>query len=253
MPPLRERHSPNHDSRGEPPNIPRITRLVLHYTGMPSAAAALDRLCDPAARVSAHYLVEEDGTIWRLVPEERRAWHAGRSCWEGEQNLNTVSLGVEIVNPGHEWGYHPFLEAQMAAVEALCGDLVARYRIRAHRIVGHSDIAPDRKSDPGELFDWPNLADAGIGLWPQPSPRLAAGRGRGVGVIAEAAALADLGAIGYCVSAATAAVALAAFQRRFRPQRWDGLLDVETAGRLAELRAAVEQSRAAQGQQPRRR
>src|ERR1051326_701534 len=114
---VRERPAPNHDSRGEAPNISRIDMLVLHYTGMRSAAAALDRLCDPQARVSSHYLVEEDGTVWRLVDETRRAFHAGVSCWDRQPNLNLVSIGVKIVNPGHEWGYRPFPDGQMAAVE----------------------------------------------------------------------------------------------------------------------------------------
>src|SRR5919201_6489610 len=169
---IEDRLSPNHDVRGDPP---RIDMLVLHYTGMTSAAAALERLCDPAARVSAHYVVEEDGRIWRLVPENRRAFHAGHSCWEGEGNLNAVSIGVEIVNPGHEWGYRPFPEAQMASVEELCRDVISRHPIPPHRILGHSDIAPDRKSDPGELFDWPRLARAGIGIWPAAAASYPAG------------------------------------------------------------------------------
>jgi N-acetylmuramoyl-L-alanine amidase len=237
---IAERPSPNHAHRGEPV---RVDMLVLHYTGMASAAAALDRLCDPAARVSAHYLVEENGAIWRLVSEERRAFHAGRSCWAGKTDLNHVSIGIEIVNPGHEWGYRPFPAEQMSAVEQLCRDLVSRHTIPPHRIVGHSDIAPDRKSDPGELFDWPRLARAGIGIWPQPGPDLALIRGRGVGLIERAAALADLARIGYCVTAGEEAVALAAFQRRFRPDRWDGRLDAETAQRLAEVRAAYARAR----------
>src|SRR5260370_38089409 len=116
---IRERLSPNHDSRGEPPNMRPINMLVLHYTGMSSAVAALDRLCDPAARVSAHYLVEEDGALWRLVPEARRAFHAGVSCWHGESDLNFVSIGVGIVNPGHQPGYRPLPEPQLPAVVAL--------------------------------------------------------------------------------------------------------------------------------------
>jgi N-acetylmuramoyl-L-alanine amidase len=241
---VRERSSPNHDSRGEAPNIPRINMLVLHYTGMQNGEAAIERLCDPEAKVSSHYVVEEDGTIWRLVPELRRAFHAGVSCWQGEHNLNRVSIGIEIVNPGHEWGYRAFPEAQMAAVEALSRDILSRHRIPPHRVVGHSDVAPDRKSDPGELFDWPGLARAGVGLWPEPAPDIARRRGHGVGVLEQTRALANLGAIGYCVSAANPAVALAAFQRRFRPERWDGLLDGETCVRLAEVRAAVDFSRA---------
>jgi N-acetylmuramoyl-L-alanine amidase len=243
---LRERPSPNHGERGEAPNLRPVDMLVLHYTGMQSAAAALDRLCDPAARVSSHYLVEEDGTVWRLVPEARRAFHAGISYWQGEGDLNRVSIGIEIVNPGHEWGYRPFPEAQMAAVERLCRDILGRHPVPPYRIVGHSDIAPDRKSDPGELFDWLRLARAGIGLWPPLRPEAEAGRGRGVGVVQRTAALADLARIGYAVSADTAEVALAAFQRRFRPARWDGLLDRETCERLSDVRLAVEAAQAAE-------
>jgi N-acetylmuramoyl-L-alanine amidase len=250
---IRELPSPNYGDRGEPPHMRPINMLVLHYTGMQSAVAALDRLCDPAARVSAHYLVDEDGTLWRLVAEAQRAFHAGVSCWQGDSNLNFVSIGIEIVNPGHEWGYRPFPEPQMAALEALCRDILARHPIPPDRIVGHSDIAPDRKADPGELFDWPRLARAGIGLWPIPAAGLVRRRGRGVGVVQHAAALADLARIGYCVSAATEQVALAAFQRRFRPERWDGLLDGETCARLAELRMAVEAAQAAQMQRRRSR
>jgi len=217
--------------------------LVLHYTGMPTAAAALDRLCDPTARVSAHYVVEENGIIWRLVPETQRAFHAGSSCWENESDLNAVSLGIEIVNPGHEWGYRPFPAEQMSALQELCRDILCRNLIPPHRILGHSDIAPDRKSDPGELFDWRHLARAGIGIWPQPPPGVARSRGKGVGVVARAAALADLAAIGYCVGAAKDAVVVAAFQRRFRPERWDGRLDAETVQRLHEVRAAYDRAR----------
>ena len=242
---FRERLSPNHDTRGEPPHMRIVDMLVLHYTGMKSAAAALDRLCDPQARVSSHYLIEEDGTLWRLVPEARRAFHAGVSYWQGEANLNYASIGVEIVNPGHEWGYRPFPEPQMLAVERLCRDILGRHRIPPDRIVGHSDIAPERKADPGELFDWPRLARAGIGLWPHPSPGMAAHRGHGVGVMQHTAALADLARIGYCVTPGAEQPALAAFQRRFRPARWDGLVDAETCMRLRQVRMAVEAAQAA--------
>jgi N-acetylmuramoyl-L-alanine amidase len=234
-----EHPSPNHGPRGEPA---RIDMLVLHYTGMRTATAALERLCDPVARVSAHYLVEEDGTIRRLVPEHRRGFHAGVSCWEGEGDLNFVSLGIEIVNPGHEWGYRPFPEAQMASLEVLCRDLVTRYSIPPHRFVGHSDIAPERKSDPGEFFDWARLARSGIGIWPEafpPPPGL---------VINPAHSFDDLASIGYCVSAGSEGPALVAFQRRFRQQCCDGRLDAETAVRLSEVREAFVQSRAAKDQ-----
>src|ERR1700751_247625 len=215
---IRDRPSPNHDMRSRPM---RIDMLVLHYTGMTSAEAALERLCDPDARVSANYVVEENGTIWRLVPETRRAFHAGRSCWEGERDLNAVSLGIEIVNPGHEWGYRPFPEIQMASVEALCGDLVVRHSIPPHRVVGHSDIAPERKSDPGVLFDWARLARAGIGIWPPANPP-----SRGF-EINPAESLGDLSSIGYCANAESRTPTLAAFQRRFRQRCCDGRLDTE--------------------------
>ena len=233
-----DRFSPNHGPRPEPA---RVDMLVLHYTGMTTVAAALERLCDPDARVSAHYVVEENGVIWRLVPENRRAFHAGVSCWEGENDLNAVSLGIEIVNPGHEWGYRPFPEAQMASVEALCADLISRHSIPAHRVVGHSDIAPDRKTDPGELFDWPRLARAGIGIWP---PAKLASRAFAIN---PAEALRDLSSIGYCAHAASQTPALVAFQRRFRQECCDGRLDVETAFRLSEVRQAFARSRAAAG------
>jgi N-acetylmuramoyl-L-alanine amidase len=233
-----ERFSPNHGPRPEPA---RIDMLVLHYTGMETAAAALERLCDPSARVSAHYVIEENGVIWRLVPENRRAFHAGVSCWEGESDLNAVSLGIEIVNPGHEWGYRRFPEAQMASVEHLCRDLVARYSIPPHRVVGHSDIAPERKSDPGELFDWARLARAGIGIWP---PAMPAPRGFGIDPVE---ALDALSSIGYCANAVSQTPALAAFQRRFRQECCDGRLDDETAARLSGVREAFARSRAAAG------
>ena len=143
--------------------------------------------------------------------------------------------------------------AAMAAVEALCRDILSRRRIPSYRIVGHSDIAPDRKSDPGELFDWPRLARAGIGLWPPPDPGLARGRGRGVGVVMRSSALADLARIGYCVTAAVERAAIAAFQRRFRPERWDGLLDAETCYRLREVRMAIDTAQAAEQQRRRTR
>jgi N-acetylmuramoyl-L-alanine amidase len=219
---------------------------VLHYTGMQSAQAAIDQLRNPAAQVSSHYVVDEDGAILRLVDEKRRAWHAGVSSWRGHTALNARSIGIEIVNPGHEWGYREFPEPQMRAVEALCRDIIARRRIPSYRIVGHSDIAPDRKADPGELFDWRRLARAGVGLWPPPSPDVTRRRGRGVGVIHRTAALSDLARIGYCVSRGTEPIALAAFQRRFRPERWDGLLDAETSLRLHDVRLAVEAAQAAE-------
>jgi N-acetylmuramoyl-L-alanine amidase len=206
--------------------------LVLHYTGMATAEAALARLCDPAAAVSAHYLIAEDGAVLALVPEEKRAWHAGASFWQGRENLNDVSIGIELINPGHEWGYRPFPEPQMQALERLAGDLLRRWPIPPSRVVAHSDIAPTRKQDPGELFDWARLARAGIGPWPEalaPQPPDAA------------AARTALARIGYPLEpqGVPFAAALTAFQRRFRPARCDGGLDSETMTRLLAVAAAL--------------
>ncbi|HEY4250170.1 MAG TPA: N-acetylmuramoyl-L-alanine amidase [Roseomonas sp.] len=222
--------SPNHDARpdGVPPG-----QIMLHYTGMQSGEAAIARLRDPAARVSSHYVVEEDGRILRLVPEARRAWHAGASFWRGETVLNARSIGIEIVNPGHEWGYRPFPEPQIAAVAALCRDIMARHGIAARDILAHSDVAPTRKQDPGELFPWAALAAQGIGLWPQGVPGLDAapvadGPARAAGLLA---------AIGYDIAAPDAA--LIAFQRRFRPERVDGAADAGTLRRLEAVAALL--------------
>lgn len=154
--------SPNFNDR---PEGVAIDTLVLHYTGMKSAEAALERMCDPAAEVSAHYMIDEDGVVTQLVDEEKRAWHAGVSHWRGNDNLNHNSIGIELVNPGHEFGYRPFPEVQMQALIPLCQAILERHHIPAHHVVGHSDIAPDRKEDPGELFDWERLAEQGIGLF----------------------------------------------------------------------------------------
>lgn len=156
--------SPNFDDR---PKDLQINTLVMHYTGMRSGDEALARLCDPVFKVSSHYMVHEDGRVVRIVPEEKRAWHAGVSCWRGISSLNESSVGIEIVNPGHEFGYRPFPPQQMEAVADLALAIIGRHKIEARNVVGHSDIAPTRKEDPGELFDWQGLAAEGIGLWPE--------------------------------------------------------------------------------------
>ncbi len=215
--------SPNHDDR---PDGAPVDMLILHYTGMRSGPAAIDRLCDPAAKVSAHYAVEEDGRVFRLVPESRRAWHAGISHWRGANGLNARSIGIEVVNPGHEHGYRPFAALQMAALCDLCLGILARHPIPAWNVVGHSDVAPDRKEDPGEFFDWEGLAANGVGLWPR-----AAGRDDGD-------ALRLLGAIGYRTDLPLT-VLLHAFQRHWRPGRVDGVADAETLARLHAVAAAA--------------
>ena len=217
--------SPNHDAR---PDGAAIDMVVLHYSGMETADAALARLCDPAAKVSAHYLIDEDGFVRRLVAEERRAWHAGVAWWRGAHDVNGRSLGIELVNPGHEFGYRPFAEAQMAALEDLARDILARHPIEARNVVGHSDVAPRRKMDPGELFDWPRLAAAGIGLWPDSAPADEADAD-------EDEAKAMLAAFGY--ETGDLGMTVTAFQRHFRPGRVDGTMDGDTAGRLRGLLA----------------
>lgn len=143
-----------------------VDMLVLHYTGMRTAEEAIDRLVSPQYEVSAHYLVDEDGTVYAMVPESEKAWHAGVSHWRGREGVNAFSIGIEIVNPGHEFGYRPFPKSQMLAVAELCQGILSRHAIPARNVVAHSDVAPARKEDPGELFDWPYLASQGIGLWP---------------------------------------------------------------------------------------
>ena len=232
---IRERLSPNHDAR---PAEGDIDMLILHYTGMASAQAALDRLCAGESRVSAHYLIDEDGATWRLVPEARRAWHAGVSFWAGRRDINAASIGIELVNPGHDWGYRPFPPAQMTTLIALCHDIFSRHAIPARFVLGHSDVAPQRKADPGELFDWSALGRAGIGLWPDFTTTPA--------TLPDdvAAVQRSLGEIGYnCPVTGIADDAtrnvVSAFQRHFRPSLCDGAIDAETRARIAELRGAL--------------
>ncbi|NBB51846.1 N-acetylmuramoyl-L-alanine amidase [Rhizobium sp. CRIBSB] len=215
--------------------------LVLHYTGMQTGEAAVSRLRDPEAKVSAHYVVHETGAILRLVPEERRAWHAGRGAWQGETDCNAASIGIEIVNPGHEFGYRPFPDAQIAAVIALVSDIRSRWSIPDTRIIGHSDLAPDRKEDPGELFPWKRLAGEGHGLWFEPAPERIAALGvplgvgdQGLGVIVLRAGLHRLG---YGLQPGgdydeETRLTVAAFQRHWRQHRVDGIADGETRATL---------------------
>ncbi len=196
--------------------------LILHYTGMRTGREAIDRLRDPAAKVSSHYVVEEDGRVFRLVPEARRAAHAGVSHWRGQASLNARSIGIEIVNPGHEWGYRDYPALQMAAVCDLCLGILARHPIPPRNVVGHSDVAPDRKRDPGELFDWEGLARNGVGLWPDHDPPAPP----------DGDTLRLLGAIGYRTDLPLP-VLVAAFQRHWLPQRSDGIADAPTRARIA--------------------
>lgn len=211
---IREIPSPNFGVR----RADVIDMLVLHYTGMESCGAALERLCDPLAEVSAHYLIDEDGTTHRLVAETKRAWHAGVASWRGVTDVNSHSIGIELVNPGHEFGYRAFPEPQITTLVSLCAQIMTRHPIPARNVIGHSDVAPARKSDPGELFPWAELAAHGIGLWPDEADHLES----------DQALLRDaLAEIGYDVRDFSSAVK--AFQRHWRPERVTGRIDPGTA------------------------
>jgi N-acetylmuramoyl-L-alanine amidase len=216
-----EAPSPNQDERTQP-----ISIIVLHYTGMQDAASAIARLRDPESRVSAHYVVAEDGQILRLVPEERRAWHAGRSYWRGLTGLNDHSVGIEIVNPGHEFGYRAFPDAQIDALIPLLSEIKDRYHVTRGNVVGHSDIAPTRKQDPGELFPWGKLARLRLAL-PRPTRNLMDPNWTDGGFLLA------LERFGYDVSDPLAATV--AFQRRFRPELVDGTIDGECRAILLAL------------------
>ena len=213
--------SPNFNARQHP-----VTMLVLHYTGMQSGAEALARMTDAAAEVSAHYCVEEDGRVFHLVREDDRAWHAGQSRWRGLDDINSRSVGIEIVNPGHEWGYRPFPEAQMAAVLRLSADIVRTYGIAPRNVVRHSDIAPCRKQDPGELFDWACLARHGLAV-ARPVKALTDPDWTDAGFMLA------LERYGYDVEDGRAAIT--AFQRRFRPEWITGEIDGECRAILMRL------------------
>ena len=230
--------SPNY---GERRGHGRPNCLILHYTGMPTGEAALKALTDPASEVSAHYLVWEDGSIDQLVAESDRAWHAGKGSWKGESDLNSASIGIEIVNPGHDGGSPPFPDRQIAATIALARDISARWSIAPERILAHSDIAPARKRDPGEAFPWERLWRAGVGHWTAPAPpsrgALFAHEEEGPAVRAVQAMLA---LYGYGVEITgvydrQTRQALAAFQRHFRPERVDGEADASTVATLKAL------------------
>ena len=236
--------SPNFNDRKLP-----ISILVLHYTGMESGAAARERLCDPAAEVSAHWMVHEDGTVESLVAEEKRAWHAGVGSWNGITDVNSASIGIEIVNGGHnvplpDGSLPPYPDAQILAVIKLSKEIIDRHDIKANDVVGHSDIAPGRKEDPGEHFPWAGLAAAGIGFWPSELPddnRVVfevGDRDRGLSIIQRG--LADLGygaSVTGCLDEPTQAI-IRAIQRRYRPNRIDGVIDIpvlEILKRLSEM------------------
>jgi N-acetylmuramoyl-L-alanine amidase len=233
--------SPNQSARA---GRGRPDMIVLHYTGMARAEDALERLCSREAKVSSHYLVYEDGRIYQLVPEAVRASHAGVSSWEGEIDINSRAIGIEIVNPGHDGGYPDFPAVQIDAVIALCRDILARRPMRADRVVAHSDVAPSRKQDPGEKFPWPRLHAAGIGHWVEPVP---VGEDRGLAEGDHGPSVTDLQKLltdyGYGVATngrfdQAMRDVVTAFQRHFRPARVDGVADRSTVETLRRLLAA---------------
>jgi N-acetylmuramoyl-L-alanine amidase len=234
--------SPNHEERK---GVRTSDMLLLHYTGMQSSLAALARLRDEnEPRVSSHYLIDDEGTIIQLVPEARRAWHAGLASWAGESDINSCSIGIEIANPGHEFGYSDFPPHQIGAVIALCKDIVARHKIPAARVLAHSDVAPGRKQDPGEKFPWRKLHEAEIGHWVEPAPIVEGPVLRiGDSGIEVSSLQTELARYGYGITVtgnydATTGETVAAFQRHFRPARVDGLADASTVQTLAKLIAA---------------
>ncbi len=235
--------SPNFDERT---GLARPDMIVLHYTGMQFSHEALDRLRDVKARVSSHYMVMDNGSIVQLVPEVKRAWHAGLSSWNGDTDINSRSIGIEICNPGHEFGYPEFPARQIAAVITLCRSILTRNIVRPENIVAHSDVAPSRKQDPGEKFPWKRLAQSNIGLWVEPVS-IAEGPvlkpdDTGDKVVELQKALTDYG---YGIDAngtydAITRDVVTAFQRHFRPAKIDGLTDVSTRETLRKLLVARE-------------
>jgi N-acetylmuramoyl-L-alanine amidase len=240
--------SPNHGER-----VGRLhpDMIVLHYTGMLTPESALERLTASDSEVSAHYFVHEDGRIIQLVPESRRAWHAGQSLWAGESDINSCSIGIEIVNQGHDFDYPDFPKRQIAAVTALCRSIQTRNTIPAGRVLGHSDVAPSRKQDPGEKFPWRTLADSGVGNWVKPAPILDFGQALRSGDRGDAVAEMQrmLFDYGYGVELdgdfdpETRDVVIA-FQRHFRPERIDGIFDPSSRSTLLDLLAHRSRPRA---------
>ncbi len=226
--------SPNYDER----KSGKIKYLILHYTGMATGKEALDRLCDPEASVSAHYLIEEDGQIFSLVDEEKRAWHAGVSKWEEDTDINDLSIGIEIVNtghpyPGYESVYQHFPEAQMEALIPLAQGIVRKHNIKPWHVLGHSDVAWRRKIDPGELFDWQRMATEGVGLWP-------GNTNLDDEVLSQSEFLQALTEFGYDTDINDADISelISAFQRHYRPTQFDGIIDIESSNILKTLRAS---------------
>jgi N-acetylmuramoyl-L-alanine amidase len=239
LPKVTQRLSQNFDHRRDVTGRVKISMLVLHYTGMQSCEEALERLCNRDAKVSAHLLIDEDGSVYKLVEEDQRAWHAGRSYWRGVSDINSVSVGIELVNPGHEFGYQDFPGAQIKSLTAIAQDITERHNIPPTGVVGHADIAPGRKADPGERFPWELLASEGIGLWPEESEEK----------LSTSAPWDNLASIGYAMPGNSDCGGdildpitgekdvILAFQQRFLAHHLTGSLDDLTKGRISAVAA----------------
>jgi N-acetylmuramoyl-L-alanine amidase len=241
-PRIEQHPSPNHGARvgGR-----AIDMLLLHYTGMASGEGALKWLRMPESDVSSHYLVFEDGRTIQLVDEKRRAWHAGKSFWAGETDINSRSIGIEIVHPGHEFGQPRYTDTEIDAVIALCRDILSRHPIPPERVLAHSDVAPMRKIDPGEFFPWRRLHEAGIGHWVPPAPIVEGpvtrrgDRGEAVLMLQKRFRQYGYGIPGESEFGEATEAVVSAFQRHFRPERFDGVADVSTLQTLDRLIEAL--------------
>ena len=225
--------SPNYGPRiSEDGNEPKINMLVLHYTGMSSHSLSLEHLCNPLSKVSAHFLLDEKGNTYQLVATKNRAWHAGISSWRGIKDINSHSIGIELSNPGHDFGYRNFPDPHIDALIRLSKELINTHPIPPRNIIGHSDVAPGRKIDPGELFPWEQFASEKIGIWPKPHS-IKSKTYKDV-IISKM-----LSSYGYDTENNSLKDVISAFQRHFRPKCFDGIADDETISILSRLLKSV--------------
>ena len=223
-------YSPNFDKKKRSKNSIKI--IVIHYTGMQSERESLSRLCNPKSKVSSHFVISQNGRVYRLVQDNQIAWHAGKSCWGKYKNLNKNSIGIELVNKGHKFGYTNFKKKQLLSLIKICKSLIKKYKIKKRNVVGHSDIAPLRKIDPGEKFPWKRLADNGIGIWYRGKPTLLR-KYRNIKILEKKYKIKfikNINKIGYCFSVKKKSFFIKivrSFQRHYRKELINGLLDKE--------------------------